>query len=252
MTIRLDQVRLSLAEKLVLTGVSAAVERGKVTVILGPNGAGKTSLLRVMAGLALPESGVATIGDQAIAAINRTARARQIGYLPQEANPVWNLTARELVALGRLAWRTPAAQDAHAVDDAMTATDTLTLADRPIDAMSGGERARVQFARVLAGQPDWILADEPLANLDPPHQRDLLALLRAAAGQAKGVVVVLHSLNAAARVADHVILMRDGGIVAQGNPDVTLTPANLAATYGMDFDVLRDGSRMVIVPQQAG
>jgi iron complex transport system ATP-binding protein len=251
MTIRLDQVRLSLSGKPVLNGVSAAFQRGCVTAVLGPNGAGKTSLLRVMAGIIPPDSGEAKHDDQTIATLNRTIRARQIGYLPQEANPVWNLTARELVALGRLPYRSPAAQDAQAIDDAMTATDTVSLADRPIKAMSGGERARVQFARVLAGNPDWILADEPLANLDPPHQRDVLALLRSAAFSGKGVIVVLHSLNAAARVADHIVLMRHGVIVATGAVAEVMTPDNLAATYGMDFSVSRDQGRLIIMPQVA-
>jgi iron complex transport system ATP-binding protein len=172
--------------------------------------------------------------------------------LPQDATSVWNLTARGLVALGRLphqqGWRGLSDSDWQAVNDAMTATDTLEFADRPINAMSGGERARVQFARVLAGNPDWILADEPLANLDPPHQRDLLALLGKAATTGKGVAVVLHGLNAAARVADDIILMRQGRIVAMGAKAEVLTEANLAQTYGMAFTIIEHQGALIIKP----
>jgi iron complex transport system ATP-binding protein len=97
----------------------------------------------------------------------------------------------------------------------------------------GGERARVLLARVLAGEPEWLLADEPLANLDPAHQLDGLDSLRAVAAAGAGVVVVLHDLNQAARVADDVLLMRDGRVIAQGAPDAVLTPALIEATYGV-------------------
>ncbi len=251
MTIRLDQISLTLAGKVVLDAVTASLARGRVTAILGPNGAGKSSLLRVMAGLARPESGKITLDDQPIASMARSERARRIGYLPQEANHVWNLSARDLVALGRLPFRTNAIDDAIAIQAAMAATDTLPLAQRPIDAMSGGERARVHFARILAGNPDWILADEPLANLDPPHQRDILALLRAEKAKGKGIAVVLHGLNAAARVADSVILMRNGVIVAHGPTKDVLTKPNLTDTYGMDFTIIRRNDALLIMPQDA-
>jgi iron complex transport system ATP-binding protein len=134
------------------------------------------------------------------------------------------------------------------VEAALLATDMTALADREIDAMSGGERARAKFARVLAGEPDWILADEPLANLDPPHQRDMLALLKASANDGKGIVVVLHQINAALRVADDIILMRKGTILANGPVEEVLTAENLHACFCMRFKVISDGSISAIVP----
>ena len=183
--------------------------------------------------------------------LERTTRARKLGYLPQESSPVWNLKARDLVALGRLPHRSvfaPGTADAAAIEQAMADTDTLQFADRPINALSGGERARVQFARVLAGEPDWILADEPLANLDPAYQQSLLALLRTSANGGKGVVVVLHGLNAAARVADEIVLLRDGEIIAAGPKQTVLTQANLAAAYGIAFDVCMIEGHHIIRP----
>lgn len=251
MTIRLDAVCLTLGGAQVLRGISASFEPGRVTAILGPNGAGKTSLLRILCGLRAPDSGVAELDSKPIAAYGRDERARLLGYLPQETNPVWNLRAREMVALGRLPHRSGFAAsgaDDEAINRAMADTDTTALADRPVNAMSGGERARVQFARVLAGEPAWILADEPLANLDPPYQRDLLNLLRASASAGKGVVVILHDLNAAARVADDIVLIRNGELVAAGPSQAVLTRANLAETYSMAFDILEHGGATLIKP----
>jgi iron complex transport system ATP-binding protein len=114
--------------------------------------------------------------------------------------------------------------------------------------LSGGERARVKMARVLAGEPDWIIADEPLANLDPPHVRDLLTLFRDAAASGKGVIVVLHQLNAAARVADDVLLMKRGQAIAQGSAEAALTAQSLEAAFGMAFNVHRTGNRRAILP----
>ena len=237
MALSLDSVSLDLGRRRVLDAVSASIAPGRVTVILGPNGAGKTSLLRVAAGLVIPSAGSVAIDAQPVAAMPRDARARAIGYLPQAGDVAWNMTARDVVALGRLAHRN--ADDATAVAAALTATDTAALADRRVGELSGGERARVLLARVLAGEPQWLLADEPLASLDPAHQLDLLDRLRAVARGGAGVAVVLHDLAQAARVADDAILMADGHIVAAGPAPDILTPDRLGALFGV---------RMVTVP----
>jgi iron complex transport system ATP-binding protein len=233
--------------------VNIACEAGRVTAILGPNGAGKTSLLRALAGLVPVESGNVILEECSIITMPARERARKIGYLPQNGVPAWNVSARELVGLGRLPHRAAyaglTAADRHAVDQALAATDTLHLADRTMDAMSGGERARVKMARVLAGRPQWILADEPLANLDPPHQRDLLALMRTAAQSGQGVVIVLHQLGAAARVADDIVLMKAGEIIAQGDCEAVLTPDNLERTFDMRFEIIDHKGKIAIVPQ---
>jgi iron complex transport system ATP-binding protein len=253
MTISADQLCLTLGERPVLKDVTVTLERGQVIAVLGPNGAGKTSLLRTMAGLVTPQSGSIMLDGRNLSDIPLAERALRIGYLPQNGTPAWNVTARELVGLGRLPHRHrfagPSAIDHALIDAALKATDTVHLAARTLNEMSGGERARVKFARILAGNPDWILADEPLANLDPPHHRDVLALLRAAARQGAGVVVVLHGLNAAARVADQIVLMRGGCLVAQGKTADVLTPDLLAHTYDMAFEVIEHAGSAVVVPQ---
>ncbi|MBS0478355.1 MAG: ABC transporter ATP-binding protein [Proteobacteria bacterium] len=231
MALTLDGVTLDLGRRRVLDAVTTSIAPGRVTVILGPNGAGKTSLLRVAGGLARPSSGSVAIDGQGIDAMHRPARARAIGYLPQAGDVAWNMTAHDVVALGRLPHRN--AHDEAAIAAALNATDTAALAGRRVGELSGGERARVLLARVLAGEPNWLLADEPLASLDPAHQLDLLDRVRAVARGGAGVAVVLHDLAQAARVADDVILMAGGAIAAAGSAADILTPEKLGALFGV-------------------
>jgi iron complex transport system ATP-binding protein len=251
MTLALDDVTVKLGGATVVDALSMTFARGKVTAILGPNGAGKTSLIRALSGLVFPAKGRVLLDDLPLPSLEE--RARRIGYLPQNGQPSWNVSARELVGLGRLPHRSRLSAstplDDGAIESAMIATDTLHLADRTIDTLSGGERARVKMARVLAGEPDWILADEPLANLDPPHVRDLLILFRGAAASGKGVIVVLHQLNAAARMADDILLMKGGRAIAQGAAKDALTPQTLEAAFEMAFDVQLAGSSRAILPR---
>ena len=139
------------------------------------------------------------------------------------------------------------AVDEAAVDAALAATDTAYLSDRPMDAMSGGERARVMLARVLAGAPQWLLADEPLASLDPAHQLDILALLRAQADRGTGVVAVLHDLTQAARLADQIVMLKDGALLAAGTPADVLTAPLLAKAFGIAAEIGRasDGGMQI-------
>lgn len=245
---------VALGERTVLRDASLCFERGRVTAVLGPNGAGKTSLIRALTGV-IPYGGDAFLGDSPLSALPLAERGRRIGYLPQDGSPAWDVTVRELVGLGRLPHRSAFAgesdADRTAISAALEATDTAHLTDRTIGAISGGERARVKIARVLAGEPDWIFADEPLANLDPPHQRDVLALFRSAAARGTGVVVILHQLNAALRVADNVVLLRDGAALAAGARDEVMTPDLLEAVFDMGFALIGSGKHSAIVPKQA-
>lgn len=236
MALTLDAVTLDLGRRRVLDAVSASIAPGRVTVVLGPNGAGKTSLLRVLAGLVRPSAGSATIDGQDIPAMPRDVRARTIGYLPQQGDIAWNMTARDVIALGRLPYRN--AHDMAAIAAAVAATDTAALADRRVGELSGGERARVLLARVLAGAPQWLLADEPLASLDPAHQLDLLDRLWAVAQGGAGVVIVLHDLAQAARIADNAILMAGGRIVAAGGAADILTADRLGDLFGVRLATL--------------
>lgn len=220
-----------------VTEASLRLGPGELVALLGPNGAGKTSLLRLALGLLLPASGTSEIDGTDVRRLGLQHRARRIAYLPQTRPLAWPARVRDVVALGRFAFGTPLgrlrAQDADAVDRAISACDLAHLADRSADTLSGGELARVHLARALAAEAPLIIADEPAAALDPLHQHQVMALLKAAAEQGGGVLVVLHDLALAARYADRLVWMREGCIVADGPVGETLTPDRIAAVYGV-------------------
>lgn len=230
-------LHLTLGGATILKGLSLGFEPGAVTAIVGPNGAGKSSLMSCLAGLRAPNQGEVRLGDIALARIAARARARRIALLEQSPRIAWAVDVQTLVGLGRtpfLGARGLTAEDHAAVARAMDRADVARFAERPVTHLSGGERARVLIARALAGDPQWLLADEPLAGLDPGHQLDAAALLRDLAVAGKGVVVTLHDLTLAARMADRVVVLAGGAVIADGPPRAALTPAVLARAYGVE------------------
>lgn len=247
---------LRLGGRAILDRVSISCAPGRVTALLGPNGAGKSSLLACLTGLRTPSEGAAMLGDTPILALDRRERAKRIGFLPQVSEVHWNIDVRSLVALGRFPHRGrwgETAADRAAIDRAMVETDITHLASRGVEHLSGGERGRALIARVLAGEPDWLLVDEPLASLDPAHQLDTLDLLRAAAARGCGVVVVLHDLHLAHRAADDAVLLRDGQLIAAGTAESVLTPPLIAATYGVvaETGTTESGQRFLFPTRRA-
>jgi iron complex transport system ATP-binding protein len=235
--LKLDHVSVALSGRDIVHEVTTSLGSSRLVALLGPNGAGKTTLLKAMAGL-LPARGNVQLGDQPLHALSSNQRARRIGYLPQGHQVHWPLSARDVVALGRFphGLSDPARMktaDTAAVHAAMTRTDTLRFADRAVMTLSGGERARVMLARVLAGQPDILLADEPTASLDPRYQISVMQDLRSEARRGILVVAVTHDIALASRLADEIILMHEGRLVAQGTPAQVLTEARLAEVYGI-------------------
>jgi iron complex transport system ATP-binding protein len=216
-----------------LRDVTVQLRRGRVTAICGPNGAGKSTLLAALAGLIVPSAGIVTLGSQPLLDLPAQERARRIGYLPQSAEVAWNLSVHTLVGLGRLPHRASAAENASAIADAIAAVRLEPLADRALSTLSGGERARALLARVLATQPQWILADEPLAALDLAHQQSLAGQLGAIADQGRGVVLVVHDLALAMNRADHVIVLDQGRLVASGPPETALSTDIIASVWGL-------------------
>jgi iron complex transport system ATP-binding protein len=216
-----------------LHGVSLALRPGEVTAICGPNGAGKSTLLSCLAGLLLPTAGAVTLDAAPLAGLHPEARARALGYLPQTPEVAWDVSVATLAGLGRLPWRTGAAEDAAAVAAALQALDLQAFAHRPVSQLSGGERARALLARVLAGTPRWLLADEPLANLDLAHQLALLGHLRGCAQQGMGVVLVLHDLALAMNHADRVVVLDYGAVSSDGPPERALAEPVLKQVWGV-------------------
>lgn len=250
MGLRFDHLSLSLRGRPVLRDVSGAISPGGITVILGANGAGKSTLLSCLAALRKPDEGMVTLDGRAVDRVPAQERARKIGLLPQQADIHWDINVRALVALGRLPhhgrWRR-SSEDEIAIEEAMAQTDCARFADRKALRLSGGEQARVLLARILAGRPEWILADEPIASLDPAHQMDALACFRAAAQAGAGVALVLHDLTQAARIADHLIIMKEGRIIASGPVADVLTPEILQAAYGVRIYIGHDETGASII-----
>ncbi len=225
-----------------LSGIACSLRQGEITAICGPNGAGKSSLLQSLAGLLAVESGEVVLHGEAIG--SRADRARRIGYLPQVPEIAWDVTVRSVVELGRIPHRDAASAP---VDAAIAALDLGGYEERRAQALSGGEQARVLLARVLAGEPDWILADEPLAALDLGHQLSLVGYLAHDAVQGRGVVVVLHDLAMAMNHADRVLVLDEGRLVADGAPEEALSSERIAEVWGVETRWLGETGKRALV-----
>ena len=234
-------LRLALSGQTILDGIDLQVPPGAVTAVIGPNGAGKSTLLACLAGLRRPDAGQASLDGDPTLRLHPRERARRLAFMEQSPEVAWPITVRTLVGLGRTPFigaRGPGGEDEAAITEALARTDVGAFAERLVSTLSGGERARVLIARALAGRPRWLLADEPLTGLDIGHQLDTLTLFRSLALEGVGVVVTLHDLTLAARLADQLVVMSAGRIVAAGAPTTVLTPALLAEVYGVDAGVI--------------
>ncbi|CAN5890900.1 ABC transporter ATP-binding protein [soil metagenome] len=216
----------------VLSGASLAVQPGQVVGVVGPHGAGKTTLLRAALGLAKLSSGRAELGGRDVASLDEAARAALAGYLPQERRVGWNLPAWRIASLGA-ALKPPALARAVALD-ALGRVGVGGLAERGALDLSGGERARVLLARLLATAAPLLVADEPAAGLDPDAQLLSLELFREEAARGAAVVLTLHDLGLAARACDRLVVVGSGRVVADGAPRDALTPTVLREVFGLE------------------
>jgi iron complex transport system ATP-binding protein len=233
----------------VLKDVSLSVRPGELVGVLGPNGAGKTSLLRAGLGLLPLQAGEVTIAGHAIAALSVANRARQVGYLPQERRVGWNLAIERIVQLG-----CPDLPAGEARALALACLSRVGLADfigRGVLDLSGGERARVLLARLLATRGSLLVADEPTAGLDPDAQFLALDLLRQEAARGAGVVVTLHDLALAARTCDRLVILGGGLIAADGEAGDVLTPALLRSNFGLDGRFIDTDQGPILVTRRA-
>lgn len=243
-------LRAARGEREVLQGLDLALPAGRWTAVVGPNGAGKTTLLRALACLQ-PFSGQVLWQGEDASGLRARERARRLAWLGQGEGGGEDLRVHDLVMLGRLphqAWlASPSAADRAAVQDALRQVDGLAWQDRPFGQLSGGERQRVLLARALAVQAPLMLMDEPLAHLDPPHQADWLATVRARVRAGDTVVTVLHELNMALQ-ADAMVLMDQGRIVHQGDCDDAQTHRALERLFGQRVAVRSAQGAWVALP----
>jgi iron complex transport system ATP-binding protein len=226
----------------VLSGVSVDVPPRSIVALLGPNGSGKTTLIRLMAGVLAPKAGIVRLGDRPVAHFPRRELARRVAVVPQETRAPFDFTVLEIVLMGRYPHLGPfeleGSADVAAARDALAATGTAHLEARHFDTLSGGEKQRVVIASALAQASDMLLLDEPTASLDLRYQIEVVALLRALNAE-RGTTIVLstHDLNLAAALCDRVVLLKQGGVLAQGGLRDTLTAGNIRALYEVDADV---------------
>jgi iron complex transport system ATP-binding protein len=240
----------------VLKGLGVEIPDGGLTVIVGPNACGKSTLLRAVSRLLPPTSGAVLLDGKDIHRLPTKQVARQIGLLPQSPLAPDGITVADLVGRGRYPYQSVLSgwshEDERAVTDAMAATDVSELADRHVDELSGGQRQRVWIAMALAQETPILLLDEPTTFLDIGHQFEVLGLVSRLREEGRTVVAVLHDINQAARYASHLIAMRDGRIVAQGDPADVIDAALLAELFGLEARVIRDPSTGVPVVLPGG
>ncbi len=218
----------------VVDDVSLNIASGEIVALLGPNGAGKTSLMRAALGLT-PSTGVATLAGELAAHLSARERALRAAYLPQKPQSIWPISVESLVALGRFAYGAApdrlSTRDQAAVEAALTACAMISLRTRPMNEISGGEKARAHLARALAQGAPLLVLDEPTAGLDPAQSLGVADILRAHAAGGGAVLFSTHDVALAARTAHRVVLLREGRVIAVGPPHA-LTPENLEAAYG--------------------
>lgn len=244
--IELDRATVRIGRATLLSEASTAIHPGQVTVIIGPNGAGKTTLLRSASGVQDLTSGEARMNDQPLAAMTMKAQALQRAVLPQKVSLPFSFAVLDVVLMGRTPHMRSAATTARDTDIAYAALDRVSMtpfAQRDYATLSGGEQQRVHLARALAQiwdppdtGPRYLLLDEPTASLDPAHQHGILRLATSLARRGVGVMAVLHDFNLAAQYADHVVVLSDSSIAAQGPPEDILTPSIIREVF--DLDVL--------------
>lgn len=228
MTLALSALACRRHGRTVIEGIDLTVAPGEFVGLLGPNGAGKTTLLRAALGLMPAE------GHSSLAALPARLRARAAAFMPQGREIAWPVSVETLVALGRIAHPDAAGETDHAaVEAALSALSLLPLRDRPATQLSGGEQARALLARALAQDTPLLIADEPIAGLDPAAQIEVMRLFRRLADQGRAVLASLHDLGLAARHCTRLILLHQGRIMADGRPEAVLTPENLARCFGV-------------------
>lgn len=244
---------LGYGERQVATDLNVVIPDGSFTVIIGPNACGKSTLLRALARMLKPTAGAVHLDGKMITTMPTKEVARRLGLLPQTSIVPEGITVADLVARGRYPHQRLMRQwspaDEAAVAEAMRATDITELADRIVDELSGGQRQRVWLAMVLAQQTPILLLDEPTTFLDIAHQFDILDLCAELHESGRTLVAVLHDLNQACRYATHLIVMRAGRIVAEGDPNRIITPALIEEVFGLRCEVIPDpqtGTPMIV------
>lgn len=241
MTLRTENLSISYGTQKVLDSLSLTLPAGKITALLGPNGCGKSTLLNCFSRLITPQSGTIMLDDQPLKELTSRQLARQLALLPQHHLTPEGITVRELVSYGRSPWLSLwgrlSAEDNTRIDIAMNQTQTHLLAERRLTELSGGQRQRAFLAMVLAQDTPVVLLDEPTTYLDINHQVELMRLMGELKTAGKSVIAVLHDLNQASRYCDHLVILANGRVIAQGTPEEVMKPELLKAVFSIEAEI---------------
>ncbi|RAH27976.1 Fe3+-hydroxamate ABC transporter ATP-binding protein FhuC [Pantoea agglomerans] len=242
-TFTLKNASFEVPGRTLLQPLSLTFPPGKVTGLIGHNGSGKSTLLKMLGRHHAASSGEVLLNQQPVGRWNSKAFARQVAYLPQQLPAAEGMTVRELVAIGRYPWHGALGrfgqEDRDRVEDAIAQVGLNAFAGRLVDSLSGGERQRAWLAMMVAQNSRCLLLDEPTSALDIAHQVEVLALIKVLSQQ-RGltVIAVLHDINMAARYCDHLVALRQGAMIAEGDAEVIMQPEVLGAIYGIPMGIL--------------
>ncbi|EBE8761847.1 Fe(3+) dicitrate ABC transporter ATP-binding protein FecE [Salmonella enterica] len=241
MTLRTENLTVSYGTQPVLNNLALTIPAGKITALLGPNGCGKSTLLNCFSRLLSPQSGKVLLADRPLDSFSSCQLARRLALLPQHHLTPEGITVRELVSYGRSPWLSLwgrlSVEDNARVNVAMSQTQTHHLAERRLTELSGGQRQRAFLAMVLAQDTPVVLLDEPTTYLDINHQVELMHLMHELQTQGKTVVAVLHDLNQASRYCDHLVMLANGRVMAQGAPDEVMKPELLKTVFSIEAEI---------------
>lgn len=248
--ISVDALTVHRDGRAVLTDVDLSVAAGELRCVVGPNGAGKSTLVAALSGSLTPTAGTVSLAGDDIAGLSPVEQARRRAVLPQDHVVGGAFTCREVVQMARYPWnRTPRnAEDDDAVAEALERCDVAGFADRPFATLSGGERARVALARVLAQRTPVLVLDEPTAAMDPHFAEAVMAVVTARRDEGCAVIAVVHDLGLAAAYSDTVTVLADGGVVATGPPEETMTAQLLGEVYGVPMASGVVAGHRIVVP----
>ncbi|MCS3841852.1 ABC transporter ATP-binding protein [Microbacterium sp. AK031] len=247
MKVEFDDVTVALGGRDIVHGASLTAESGTVVGLIGPNGSGKSTLLRALYRAVRPREGRIRVDGTDVHRLSGRQSARTVAVMLQDPHTDFDLTVHELVLLGRAPYRASfgrdTAEDLRIVDEAMRSVDVSDLAERMAATLSGGQRQRVMLARALAQQTPVLVLDEPSNHLDIRHQLELMSIVR---GLGRTVIAALHDLNLALQYCDHVVVLADGRVAAEGPPSEILTPDLIRATFDVDARLVGDPDEEVL------
>lgn len=239
-----QQLSVAYGDTTIIENLSVTIPKGKVTALIGPNGCGKSTLLKTLSRINKPKSGEIFIEQTSLGRIKDKVLAQQLSLLPQVLVSPEGISVRKLVEYGRSPyvshWGRLSQADKKIVEQAMTETGVLELAEQNVESLSGGQRQRAWIAMVLAQDTDIVMLDEPTTYLDLSHQIELMELMRTMNEQGKTVIVVLHDLNQACRYCDHLVVLKQGQLMAQGSPKEVFTERLLQEVFDLDAVVIDD------------